>query len=248
MILRVICAVALVICGPLRADPVTVFAAASLRNVLTEIVSGYDAGDDVIVSYAGSSTLARQIQMGAPADIFISANVDWVTVLQQNGLVQKNSTKVFASNRLVLIQPKGQSAPLFTGWDAWAKTLGTSRVALAMVDAVPAGIYAKSALQHLDVWEFVSPNIVQSDNVRAALALVALGAVDYGVTYETDALSEPKVTIVANIPDASHQAIAYPAVLLGDSGAAQAFFDHLFSQTAQKILRDHGFVPLNHTQ
>lgn len=248
MILRFLCAIALMIGGPLRADTVTVFAAASLRNVLTDIIADYDAGDDVIVSYAGSSTLARQIQMGAPADIFVSANADWVAVLQKQGLIQGNSAQVIASNRLVLIQPAGQSAPMFFGWDAWARSLGGSRVALAMVDAVPAGIYAKSALQHLGVWDAVSPNVVQSDNVRAALALVALGAVDYGVTYKTDALSEPKVAIVAPLPETSHATITYPAALLNDHTAAQAFYDHLFSQSAQQTLQDHGFIPLHQMQ
>lgn len=242
MMTRLIFALALLICGPVRADQITVFAAASLRNVLDEIIAGYDTDDDVIVSYAGSSTLARQIQMGAPADIFISANLDWVRVLEKQGLISAESIKLLASNRLVLIKNATNTLPEFSSWTDWAETLGDAQVASAMVNAVPAGLYAKAALENLGVWDTVAPTLVQSDNVRAALALVALGAVDYGITYKTDALSEDQVSVHAEFPTTSHGPIAYPAAQLTHAPAVETFFAYLQSDPAQDIFQRFGFL------
>ena len=239
---RLILIMTLFIGAPVRAEQITVFAAASLRNVLDEVISQYQSPDDIVVSYAGSSTLARQIQMGAPADIFLSANVDWITFLQtHSGLINQPAT-ILASNQLVVIHPAHTTHDPLTDWNDWADTLGSKRIALAMIDAVPAGIYAKAALSHLGIWDLVSPNVVQSDNVRAALGLVALGAVDYGITYKTDALSEPKVAVFAQLPLHSHETIAYPAVLLTQNVAAKSFYDFLISAAARDIFDQYGFI------
>jgi len=239
---RLILIIGLSIGAPLRAEQITVFAAASLRNVLDEVINRYPTPDDIVVSYAGSSTLARQIQMGAPADIFVSANADWVTFLQTQGIGGIQPATVLASNQLVLVQPVNMSHDPLTAWTDWATAIGSKRIALAMVDAVPAGIYAKAALTHLGVWDMVSPNIIQSDNVRAALGLVALGAVDYGIIYKTDALSEPKVAVLAELPLHSHEPIAYPAVVLTQNAAAQSFYDFLISAAARDVFDQFGFI------
>ncbi|MBB94333.1 MAG: molybdate ABC transporter substrate-binding protein [Rhodobacteraceae bacterium] len=225
--------------APLAAQPVTVFAAASLKTALDDIATAYTAetGAAVTLSFAGSSALARQIQLGAPADIFISANEAWMDVLEDEGLLAPGSRLDLVGNRLVLIGHGDRPAmPLdqALAWDA--------RIAMALVDAVPAGIYGKVALQSLGLWDAAAPRVVQADNVRAALAFVALGEAPLGIVYATDAGVEPGVSVLDVFPETSHPPIRYPAALLSDAGAGAAdFLAYLQGDAAGAVFDRLGF-------
>nr|WP_230981765.1 molybdate ABC transporter substrate-binding protein [Ruegeria pomeroyi] len=237
-------ACALLLAGPARAEQITVFAAASLKTALDDIAAGFEAttGNSVALSFAGSSVLARQIGLGAPAQIFISANPEWMDWLAEQGRIDPTSRRDLVSNRLVLIAPAGH-APSHPLADLAA---GPGRIAMALVEAVPAGIYGKAALTHLDLWDQLAPRVVQTDNARAALALVATGAVPYGIVYATDAQAEPRVMPLYTFDTDTHPPIRYPAALVTgqDSAAARALLDHLASAEARAILFRHGFLPV----
>lgn len=243
--LRLIALLLTLIPAPLWAQDVTVFAAASLKNALEQAAAVWtqDTGTKVVLSFAGSSALARQIDAGAPADLFISANEGWMDHLAAQGLIQTDSRVVLLGNRLVLIGPAGAAplGPLGPGTDLAAR-LGTDRLALALTEAVPAGIYAKAALVHLGLWPQVADKTAPTDNVRAALALVALGETPLGVTYASDAVAQPKVSVLATFPADSHPAIHYPAALISDKAQAAAFLDFLQTPRAQAIFADAGFL------
>ena len=234
---------------PAMAGQVTVFAAASLKTALDNIAAMWRAetGHDVVLSLGGSSALARQIQHGAPADIFISANIAWMDALERDGLIEPASRFDLAGNRLVLIAhgDHAGSRTLSPGFDL-AGLLGQGRLAMALVDAVPAGIYGKQALQALGMWDQAVPRIAQSDNVRAALALVASGEAPAGIVYATDARVDARVGVVGRFPEDSHDAIRYPAAVIGDSRnhVAGDFMRFLKSDAAQAVLEGHGFVRL----
>ncbi|MDH2326257.1 molybdate ABC transporter substrate-binding protein [Cereibacter sp. SYSU M97828] len=242
--LRLVLAAALVLPLSARAEDVTVFAAASLKTALDEIATDWQqtSGDTVTVSYAGSSQLARQIQQGAPADLFISAAVDWMDTVESDGLIAKGSRVDLLGNTLVIVgaadAPDLDIATLSTA-------LGGGKLAMALVDSVPAGVYGKQALTSLGLWDGVSPSVAQADNVRAALALVATGEAPYGIVYASDAVAEPAVKVVATFPDDSHDPIVYPAAALVDAGpAATGFLDHLSSEAAATTFREQGFEVL----
>ncbi len=236
----------LLTCAPLsvHADEVIVFAAASMTNAMAEIEQGFEAdtGHDLIVSLAGSSALARQIQQGAPADVFISANSDWMDVLENGGLLTEGSRFDLLTNTLVLIAHGQDATPMQIS--ELPKALGTDRLAMALVDAVPAGIYGKSALEALGLWDQLSPLVAQADNVRAALALVALGETPFGIVYATDAVAEDDVRVVATFPADTHPPIIYPAAAIAEHGnaATQAFLDYLHSDPARVAFDRQGFV------
>ncbi|MEN9061103.1 molybdate ABC transporter substrate-binding protein [Ponticoccus litoralis] len=229
------------------AEQVTVFAAASLKTALDEIATAYEAasGDTVVLSYAGSSALARQIQQGAPAQVFVSANTAWMDVLQEDGLIAEDTRADLLANRLALVA-HGPSAPVEITPDLdLVGMLGEGRLAMALVDAVPAGLYGKQALTTLDLWESVSGNVAQTDNVRAALALVSLGEAPFGVTYRTDALADPGVSIAGLFPEDSHDPITYPmAARTGQEALAQPFLTYLSSPEAAETFETHGFAVL----
>jgi molybdate transport system substrate-binding protein len=234
-ILRWACLALLVLALPAAAsDRVTVFAAASLKTALDAIKA--DHGGDITLSYAGSSALARQIERGAPADIFISANAAWMDALDAQGHIVGGSRRDLLGNRLVLVA----SEPVSGNPGA---LIGSSRLAMALVDAVPAGIYGRAALTHLGLWDRLGGQVVQTDNVRAALALVALGEVPFGIVYATDAAAEPRVHVAHVFGAATHPPITYPAALLRDGAAARDFLDHLSGPKAQAIFAAHGFLP-----
>ena len=242
-------ALALALGGPVRAaDPVTVFAAASLQGALSDVADGFEAatGQRVRLVHAGSSTLARQIQAGAPADIFISASVDWLDVLIADGLAIPASRLDLFSNRLVLIA-HGREAPavaLSPDLDL-AALLDGGRLAVALTRAVPAGIYAKAALTSLGLWEQAAAHLAETDNVRAALHLVALGEAPFGIVYATDAQAEDSVSVVATFPEAAHPPIVYPAALIaGRENRGAAFLKWLQGPESAAIFRAHGFLPL----
>lgn len=226
---------------------VTVFAAASLKTALDEIARDYRAetGETPTISYAGSSALARQIQLGAPADVFISANSAWMEVLEAEDLIAPGTRGDLLANRLALVA-HGPTTPVEITADLdLPALLGQGRLAMALVDAVPAGIYGKQALTRLTLWDAIAPQVAQTDNVRAALALVSLGEAPLGITYRTDALADPDVSILSLFPEDSHDPIRYPAAALaGRAEAARPFLDWLRGAEARATFERHGFAVL----
>lgn len=227
-----------------------IFAAASLKNALDQAAALWTATQErpaPKISYAGSNTLAKQIEQGAPADIFISADTDWMDYLAEKRLIKPETRVELLGNRIVLAAPKTSATKLTIapGFDL-AGALGSGRLAMANVEAVPAGKYGKSALEKLGVWNSVSARIAQADNVRAALALVARGEAPLGVVYATDAAADPNVTVVATFPEDSHPPIRYPvAATAAAKGAdAAAFLGFLRSAPAAKIFAAEGFSTL----
>ncbi|QPM90232.1 molybdate ABC transporter substrate-binding protein [Pseudooceanicola algae] len=204
-----------------HADDVLVFAAASLKTAMEDVAAGYEAqtGNHMDLSFAGSSALARQIEQGAPADIFISANPGWMDELEARGLTDPGSRVELLGNALVLVGQDTQAGPVTIGPDLdLAGLLGPrGHLAMALVDAVPAGIYGKAALQTLGLWNSVARQVAQADNVRAALALVTSGAAPLGVIYATDAVAAVRVSVLGRFPADSHPPIIYPMAGLARS-------------------------------
>lgn len=234
------------IASPALADDVTVFAAASLTDALDRIAAQWseETGQTAVMSYAGSSALARQIQQGAPADIFISASEEWMDAVQASEDIRPDTRRDLLGNSLVLIA-HGDAAPVIidTTLDLTAMLDG-GRLSMAMVDSVPAGIYGKAALTHLGLWDAVEPMVAQSDNVRSALTFVARGEAPLGITYATDAAAQDDVTILGTFPADSHDPIVYPAAVTAqsDNDQAQAFLDYLSSDAARAVWTEFGFT------
>ncbi|MGY4515526.1 molybdate ABC transporter substrate-binding protein [Lysobacter sp. HA18] len=231
------------------AQPITVFAAASLKETLDEAGALYGSthGATVRTSYAASSALARQIEDGAPADVFVSADLDWMDELQAKRLIDATTRRDVAGNSLVLIAPANSQTPptaLKRGVDLRPMLGNDGRIALALTTSVPAGRYGRAALQSLGAWNGVQPRVVESENVRAALQLVARGEAVLGVVYASDALAEPRVRVVARFPASTHPRIVYPAARVAESTNPQAagFVAWLASPAAQAIFRRHGFA------
>jgi len=233
-----------------QSGKVLVFAAASLKTALDEINAQWQGrtGKRAVVSYAASSALAKQIEQGAPADIFISADLDWMEYLAERKLIRPETRSDLLSNRLVLIAPKGTNlqVEIKPGFPL-ASLLGQGYLALANTDAVPAGKYSKAALEMLGVWELVKGRIAQAENVRAALLLVSRGEAPLGIVYESDAVSDPSVVTVGILPDATHPRIIYPIALTSGSTSPDAggFLDELKSPQARTIFEKQGFTMLN---
>jgi molybdate transport system substrate-binding protein len=227
---------------PAMAD-VTVFAASSLKTVLDQVAADWQ-GEPLVLSYGGSAALAKQIAAGAPADIFISASEEWMDDLAAKSLIQPATRHDIAGNTLILIAHDAlPPVDIAKGMDL-AGMLGDGKLSMAFVDSVPAGQYGKAALESLGLWASVEPMVVQSENVRAALALVTSGEAALGVVYASDAVAEPAVTVLGTFPADSHPAITYPAALTVAAGpAAQAFLDHLTDADAQAIFAAQGFLP-----
>jgi molybdate transport system substrate-binding protein len=231
-------------------ETVRVFAAASLKNALDEIAESWkqSVGEQVVVSYAASSALAKQIAEGAPADIFISADLAWMDDLDSKNFIATDTRKNLLGNTLVLIAPagSGKTIALKSGTD-FAVALGGGKLSVAEVKSVPAGRYAKAALEKLGMWAGVEPHLAMSENVRAALTLVARGEAPLGIVYGSDAKAESKVDVVGVFPEDSHPPIIYPAAIVAASTNpdAKAFFAFLSSAAAGKIFAPHGFKPLN---
>ncbi|MCF6234596.1 MAG: molybdate ABC transporter substrate-binding protein [Rhodobacteraceae bacterium] len=225
----------------------TVFAAASLKNALDQVAAGFERthSTSLNISYAGSSALARQIQYGAPAQIFISANSLWMDILENQAVLAPATRVNLTGNQLVLVAGPGNDVRLEVrpGMDLIAALQG-KRLAMALVKAVPAGIYGRQALISLGVWGTVQSHIAQTDNVRAALRLVALSEAPLGIVYATDAVAEPRVRVLGVFPAGSHPRIVYPAALLkdGDTSSSRAFLRFLTGPEAQAIFRQHGFT------
>lgn len=226
-----------------------VFAAASMKTALDAIVLKYvaDGKPAPVISYGSSGTLAKQIQSGAPADLFISADQKWMDVLAKDSAIDPKTRETLLGNKLVLVAPADETATLKIGKDFdLAGYLGNGKLAVCTVSSCPAGIYGKEALEKLGVYKAVEPKLAQADNVRAALLLVARGEAKLGIVYATDAKAEPKVKVVGTFPESTHVPIVYPvAVIKGsknpDAGAFEAF---LHSPSAKTILTDQGFTIL----
>jgi molybdate transport system substrate-binding protein len=225
-----------------------VFAAASLTNVLGELSPAFEkkSGVAVKISFAASSALARQIEGGAAADVFVSADQEWMDYLQTRSLLNDASRRDLVANHLVLIAPadsriKLRIAPKFK----LAAALGEGRLSTADPDTVPAGKYAKAALISLEAWESVEPKLARADNVRGALMFVSRGEAPLGIVYSTDALVDPKVRIVDTFPDKTHAPITYPAAATKDAKAgAVAYLEYLSGKEAAATWRKFGFVEL----
>lgn len=237
--------------APAAPQIVMIFAAASLKNALDDAVAAYKAktGTGVTVSYAASLPLAKQIEAGAPADIFISADVASMDYLADQNLIRQETRSNLLGNRLVVVAPKSsalQSLP-FTK-EAFAKAIGAGRIATGDVASVPAGKYAKAALEKLDLWSLTEPHLAPSENVRAALVFVAREEAPLGIVYATDANAEPKVKIVATFPETSHPLIVYPVALTASAAGeapAQLLAFLKGPEAAPAFIRE-GFVILSH--
>jgi molybdate transport system substrate-binding protein len=233
--------------GPATAQPnapVTVFAAASLTDSLKAVAEAYKTktGSKITLSFGASSTLARQIEQGARADIFLSADSDWMDYLQKKGLIAGRQDLL--GNRLVLVaSPAIKRVPrIAPGFDL-AGALGGGRLALADPASVPAGKYAKAALTSLGVWNSVASKVALAENVRVALEYVARGEAPYGIVYATDARAVPDLHVVGVFPKDSHPPIVYPAALTKSaSPSAKLFLDFLGSAQARAIFERAGFI------
>lgn len=232
---------------PARAESLTVFAAASTADAITEIARLFESrtGIPVRTSVASSSTLARQIEHGAPADVYLSASRAWMDHLAQRGLIEAGSRSSLLGNRLVLIAPRDSSLALTIASDfALAEALGSGPLAMGDPDHVPAGIYGKEALRSLGVWSKVEGRVARTADVRAALALVARGEAAAGITYATEAAITPAVRVVAVFPPESHSPVAYEVALIAGRGdpSARRFLDFLRSAAALAIFERRGFA------
>ena len=214
-----------------------VFAAASLKNALDEANAGF--GAPCVVSYGASSTLARQIEAGAPAQVFISADEEWMDYLAKKGLLAAGTRRDLLGNRLVWIVPAGREAP----GEPWRALGPRDRLAIGDPQHVPAGKYARAALERMGLWESLAGRVAGAENVRAALALVARGESPLGIVYQTDARDEPRVAIAARIDPRLHPPIVYPAAALrGAAPLALRYLDYLASPQAMAHFARHGFT------
>jgi len=226
-----------------------VFAPASLKNALDDVNAEYQrqTGRKVVVSYAASPTLAKQIEAAAPADVFMSADLDWMDYLAQRRLIKPETRYNLLGNRLVLISPAGaqRDVTIAPGFPL-ANLLGGGRLAMADPDSVPAGKYAKAALEHLGVWASVQTRIARAENVRAALALVSRGEAPLGIVYRTDATADPKVKVVGFFPEDTHPPITYPiaAVAASTAPTTAAYLEFLRSPAAKPCFEKQGFTVL----
>lgn len=235
---------------PAAADEVVVFAAASLKTALDPIAAGFQdrTGNTVSVSYAGSNALAKQILEGAPADIFISASIEWMDEVEKGGEVADDTRTDLLGNRLVLVAHDAAAPAVeLNAQTDLTGMLDGGKLAMALVDAVPAGQYGRQSLEALGLWDTVEGSVAQADNVRAALALVSTGEAPYGIVYATDAAAEPAVHVVGTFPDDSHDPIVYPAALLKNAAdeADRAFFDLLSAPESDAVFEAQGFAILN---
>ncbi len=249
-LLRLYALIAVIAIAPVSAQtPLTVFAAASLKESMDEAAAAYQraTGIPVQVAYAASSTLAQQVEQGAPADVFVSADQAWMDTLQQQRLIDPTQRRSLLGNTLVLVAPAGSAIKIdLRKPGAIATALDAQgRLAVGQTESVPAGKYACAALRALGQWDSVHARLAETDNVRSALMLVARGEAPLGIVYGSDAQAEPKVRVVATFPADSHAPIVYPVAPLRASTqqpAASAFVRWLGTSPAQAIFRHHGFT------
>ncbi|OAN11700.1 molybdate ABC transporter substrate-binding protein [Photobacterium jeanii] len=228
-------------------DKVTIFAASSLTNAVTDIAKAYEAQADVTtrLSFASSSALARQIAQGAPADIYISANQKWMSYLSEQQAVESDSVTPLLHNSLVVVAPKSYPEPKIHVSAAWdlEKALDGTRLAVGDPKHVPAGRYAKQSLEHYGLWADALHLLARANNVRSALVLVERGESQLGIVYKTDAQISDKVKIVAQLADDSHLPIQYPMAIVADKAtpAVKSYYQFLQSDAAKAIFTKYGF-------
>ncbi len=241
-----------ILATPIRAGAgdVVVFAAPTLSNALNAVAEIWTAetGHTATLSYAGSPALARQIQQGAPADIFIPASVDWMDAVEASGDLRPGTRRDLLGTTLVLIAHGRDVAPVAV--DETLDLVGLldgGRLSMSLVEAVPSGIYGRAALEALGLWEEVAPLVAQSDNVRMALAFVAQGEAPLGIVYATDAAVDDNVSVLGTFPEGSHDPITFPAGITAQSqsAVAGAFLDFLSSDPARRIWAEYGFSVLD---
>ncbi|RVH99231.1 molybdate ABC transporter substrate-binding protein [Sinorhizobium meliloti] len=231
------------------AEKVTVFAAASLKNALDAINGEWlkQTGKEAIVSYAASSALAKQIEQGAPADVFISADLAWMDYLADKKLIKADTRSNLLGNRIVLVSGKSDApaVEIEPGLDL-AGLLGDGRLAMGAVDSVPAGKYGKAALEKLGLWPNVAGKVAGAESVRAALLLVSRGEAPYGIAYRTDAAADANVKVVGTFPEDSHPPIIYPVAITADSrnADAAAYLEFVRSPEAAALFQAEGFTVL----
>jgi molybdate transport system substrate-binding protein len=230
-------------------DTLTIFAAASMKNALDDANTAFTkaTGIKVTASYAASSALARQMENGAPADVFISADLKWMDYVGEKKLIRADSRYNLLGNKLVLIAGKDSkigAVKIEQGFDI-AKLAGDGRIAIADVKAVPAGLYAKAALEKLGAWAAAEPKLAMAENVRATLAFVARGETPIGIVYETDAKVEPNVKIIATFQDGSYPPVTYPVAATTNARADTAkYLAFLRGNAARAIFETYGFSVL----
>jgi molybdate transport system substrate-binding protein len=245
----------LLLCGvwgaavPAQDSKLIVFAAASLKEALDEVNAAYrrDKAQETTTSYAASSTLAKQIEAAAPADIFISADLDWMDYLAKQNLIKPETRANLLGNQLVLIAPADSTVKLDIGPNfPLASTLGSSRLAIADPNGVPAGKYGKAALEALGVWSAVANKLAPAENVRATLLLVSRGEAPLGIVYETDALADKGVKVLGVFPENTHPPIIYPiaAVAASTNPEDAGYIAYLKSSAARPIFEKQGFTVL----
>ncbi len=225
-------------------EELIIFGAMSLTDALTEVSQRFGAVQNVKVycNFAGSSTLQRQIEKGAPTDVFISASPKQIDALQRKGLIYEDTRRAILNNQLVLVAPVTSSLTMTDG--AGLAQDSIRRIAIGEPNSVPAGIYGKEALTHLGVWTTVQPKLIPSADVRSTLAYVESGEVDIGVIYQTDARFSKKVRTIYQFPNSSHSPIVYPAAILRSTGhqfLAQAFLEYLQTPEVTAIFEKYGF-------
>lgn len=230
-------------------DKVTVFAAASMKNALDNADKAWsaEAGKQVTASYAASSALAKQIESGAPADVFISADLDWMKYVSEKKLIKEDTKTNWLANRIVLVAPKDKATPVDVkpGFDL-AGLLHGGKLAMGEPNSVPAGKYGKAALEKLGSWTEVEKSVAGAESVRAALALISRGEAPFGIVYQTDAAADPGVAIVGTFPEDTHPPIVYPIAILSDSKSpdAAAYVEFLKSAKAAPFFEKEGFTVL----
>jgi molybdate transport system substrate-binding protein len=233
---------------PAQGSDVIVFAAASLKNALDAVNAQWqkETGKKAAISYAASPALAKQIEQAAPAQVFISADLDWMDYAARKSLIKPETRSNLLGNRIVLIAPKdkAQAIDIKPGFDL-TRVVGDGRLAMANVDAVPAGKYGKAALEKLGVWGSVSGKVAQAENVRAALLLVSRGEAALGIVYATDAKVDPGVRIIGTFPEGSHPPVIYPMAATATAKPdAAGYLAFLRGKSARDIFERYGFTVL----
>lgn len=232
---------------------VRVLAASSMTNVLSDIAAEFERSQGIKVQlvFAGSSSLARQIEQGAPADLYISANTKWADYLVNQGIVDQTAVQILARNRLVVIGERdgvkpNEGANAITERNWWLDKLEGGRLAMGNPNAVPAGIYAKQALENQGIWSDVKNKLAPTSNVRIALTLVARQETPLGIVYATDAKISDNVTVLGEFPVGSYDDIEYPLVKLNDKAETRSLVDYLLSSQSEATLVEYGFITVNH--
>ncbi|MCW2258195.1 molybdate transport system substrate-binding protein [Providencia alcalifaciens] len=233
----------------IAAEKITVFAAASLTNAMNEISEQYkkDSNMDVVSSYASSSTLARQIEQGAPANLFISADQQWMNYAIDKNLMVENTRYTLLGNELVLIAPKDSKIDKveINKQTDWKKLLDGGRLAVGDPDHVPVGIYAQEALSNLGAWDTVNPLLARTSNVRSGMALVERDEAPLGIVYGSDAVASQKVKVIGIFPADSHKPVEYPMAIVKDQDnkATRDFYEYLKTPAASEVFKRYGFTP-----